>query len=146
MDIVVTCCIQQNDTLLMVQEAKPKAYGLWNFPSGKIEPCEDVFVGAIREVKEETGYDVRLTNLLSIHNCIHKEYPILRLAFYAEIVSGSIAFNRDEILQVRWVPLLEIEQMGELLRRPESTAVLIEAVKRNLGFPLDVLRNITTNK
>jgi 8-oxo-dGTP pyrophosphatase MutT (NUDIX family) len=47
----------------MVQEAKMGVRGLWNFPSGKLEPLEDVFTGAIREVKEETGYIINLIGL-----------------------------------------------------------------------------------
>ena len=64
MEIILTICISQSNSLLMVQEAKTKAYGLWNLPSGKLEKNEDVFKGAIREAKEETGYEIELTSLL----------------------------------------------------------------------------------
>jgi len=35
-------------------------YGDWTLPKGKLKPGEDWSDAAIREVKEETGYDVRL--------------------------------------------------------------------------------------
>jgi ADP-ribose pyrophosphatase YjhB (NUDIX family) len=46
--------------ILMVQEGKPECYGLWGQPGGHVEPGEDPLSTALREVKEETGYDVRI--------------------------------------------------------------------------------------
>lgn len=142
MDIVVTCCVRNDDALLMVQEAKEKAYGLWNFPSGKLEPLEDVFEGAKREVKEETGYEIRPTGLLTIHNYIRQRNPILRIVFNAEIVSGQIQYDEREILKVKWIPIDEMEQLIPQMRSPESALDIIDSIKGSLNFPLGVVRNI----
>lgn len=64
MDIVAGCIIKRDNKILMVQEAKEKYYGQWNFPAGHIEDGENMLEGAIREVKEETGCDVKLTGVL----------------------------------------------------------------------------------
>jgi 8-oxo-dGTP diphosphatase len=40
----------------------------WNFPSGRIELGEDILDAARREVKEETGYDVKITGTTGIYN------------------------------------------------------------------------------
>ena len=40
--------------------------GLWSIPGGKQEPGESIRQTAVREAKEETGYDVELTRLVGI--------------------------------------------------------------------------------
>jgi len=142
MDIILTTCVRQNDSLLMVQEAKAKAFGLWNFPSGKLKRNEDIFQGTIREAKEETGYDIELTNLLSIQNIIRKE-PIIRIVFNAQIVSGDISFNTKEILQVKWIPIIVLEKMSDNeLRSYESFQDIINDIKTDINYPLKTIKNI----
>ena len=144
MDIVVTCCIRNKDALLMVKEAKSKAYGLWNFPSGKLEPQEDIFKGAIREVKEETDYDIRLTGLLTVHNCIRKIEPILRVVYNAEIISsdGNHSYNKEEISEIKWILIDDLLNMIDKVRNPDSALAIIGAIKNNHNFPLEITKNI----
>ncbi len=42
---------------------RPK-YNDWSFPKGKVDPGEHVVAAAVREVAEETGFDVRLSKPL----------------------------------------------------------------------------------
>jgi 8-oxo-dGTP pyrophosphatase MutT (NUDIX family) len=42
--------------------------GMWGLPGGGIEPGESVFEAALREVKEETGLDIRIKGLLGIYS------------------------------------------------------------------------------
>lgn len=129
----------------MVQEADKKDFGLWNFPSGNLEPYENVFSGTKREVKEETGYDVQLTGLLTIHNCIRQNNPILRLVFTGEIISERESYDTEEILQVKWIPKDEIETMGSRLKNPKSAFEILKSVQNNILFPLDIVKNIIIN-
>jgi len=52
--------IKQNNKYLLVQERMTSQYGLWNWPAGKVDVGETIEEAAIREGKEETGYDVEL--------------------------------------------------------------------------------------
>ena len=61
--LVVSVTIYKNSKVFIIQETKPKAFKKWNFPSGRIEIGEDILKAARREVKEETGYDVKLSAL-----------------------------------------------------------------------------------
>ena len=141
MEIILTICINQDNSLLMVQEAKTKVHGLWNLPSGKLEQNEDVFKGALREAKEETGYDIELKSLLSIQNIVREE-PILRIVFNAQIISGEVLFDKKEILQVKWIPITKLERMGNELRSYESLQGIIADIKKNVNYPLKIIRNI----
>ncbi|KAJ9672405.1 hypothetical protein PVL29_025859 [Vitis rotundifolia] len=57
---VVIGAIVMNDKreLLVVQEksGKLKGTGIWKIPTGQVDPGEDIFKAAVREVKEETNW------------------------------------------------------------------------------------------
>jgi 8-oxo-dGTP diphosphatase len=56
---VVGAVVQsQDDVLLLRRPANDFMGGLWELPSGKVEPGEALDAALIREVKEETGLDV----------------------------------------------------------------------------------------
>ena len=42
--------------------------GMWSLPGGGIEAGESITEAAIREVKEETGLDVRITGLVGVYS------------------------------------------------------------------------------
>lgn len=93
--IVVGVCIKnESNEILMVQEAKDEIKGLYNIPAGKLDSNESILEGAIRETKEETGYDVKLDSILCIQYLEKKN--ILKIIFNATIISGSISFDKNE--------------------------------------------------
>jgi len=47
---------------------KRKDSGIWGFPGGGIEPGESIEKCAIREIKEETGFDISLKRLLGVYS------------------------------------------------------------------------------
>ncbi|KAH7684091.1 Mn(2+)-dependent ADP-ribose/CDP-alcohol diphosphatase protein [Dioscorea alata] len=53
--------------VLVVQEKCGilRGSGIWKFPTGVLEQGEDIFAGAIREVKEETGIDTDFLEVLA---------------------------------------------------------------------------------
>ena len=99
-NIIVGVCIKKDGKILMVQEAKKKVYKMWNFPMGHLDDGETIFEGAKREVKEETGYDVELISLISIQNYTNKEN--IKITFNANIISGDISYDENEVLDVKW--------------------------------------------
>lgn len=75
--------------------------GGWTLPGGGVEPGEHPADGAVREVKEETGYDVRLTSLLGVDSAVlpisarGDELQALRILYRAEILGGELAVEVD---------------------------------------------------
>lgn len=141
MKVIVGVCIKKDEKILMVQEAKEKAYKKWNFPMGRLDEGESIFGGAIREAKEETGYDVKLTSIVSIQNYIREDN--VKIAFNAEIVSGELSYDLEEVLDVQWISIKDLENMSEEeLRAYDSTMDFIKDVKANREYPLEVLKDI----
>lgn len=139
--IIVGVCIKKDGKILMVQEALKDAYKMWNFPMGHLDDGETIFEGAKREAKEETGYDVELTSIVSIQNYINKDH--IKITFNANIISGDILYNQDEILDVKWIQISELENMTDKeLRAYNSSIDIIKDVKQNKQYPLEIVKNL----
>jgi len=80
--------------------------GLWGLPGGKVEPGETIENTAIREVKEETGFDIKIVKLLGIYSDPLEgriiTYPdngdtvhLIDILFEAVIVSGNLNISSE---------------------------------------------------
>lgn len=49
--------VEINDHVLMIQRAGEVGHGLWAFPGGFLNPGEQFYAGAKRELREETSYE-----------------------------------------------------------------------------------------
>lgn len=96
---------------ILVQEKQPKAYGLWNLPAGWIDEGETPQQAAIREAKEEVGFDVKLTDNKPLHTALNTAQDRQLTSFMAEIVGGELKFQEEELLDAKWLSLDEIQQL-----------------------------------
>lgn len=139
--IVVGVCIKSEfDEILMVQEAKWEIKGLFNIPAGRLNSSESIFEWAIREAKEETGYDVKLDSVLCIQYLENKK--LLKIIFNATIISGTVNFDENEIMDIKWIPIEELEKMTEKeLRSYDSNINIIRNAKNNKEYSLSIVEN-----
>lgn len=112
--VVAGVVIKKDDKYLLVQEKQPKAYGLWNFPAGRVDVGDNFEQTAIREAKEEMGYDVELIKKLEIFQELAEKE--VRHAYTAKIIGGELKYPEDEIMDVQWFTFKEIRKMKDKLR------------------------------
>lgn len=140
MKIIVGGIIEKDNKILMVKEAKKKCYGKWNVPAGHLEDGETIFEGAIREIFEETGCKVRLKNMLPIMSGELENTTFMIITFTTELLEKKISFNKEEILDVKWISKEELENMGcEDLRDEKLIIKTLEMLRKNKIYPLDII-------
>ena len=145
MKIIVMSVIIQDGKLLMIQEAKEKCRGKWWLPAGHLDEGETIKDAAIREAKEETGYDIQLTDLLSIISLSPDKNSPEFVTFYGKIISGGVIINPEEILDVKWIPLDEVGSSYQI-RKPELLADILNDVANGKKYPLDIIKVVEEEK
>ena len=97
----------------------------WTLPGGGVELEESVEDGAVREVREESGYDVELTGLLGVHSYIvpasrrfartQRPMRALRVVFAARVVGGELTREVDGSTdEARWFDLAEVADLPQV--------------------------------
>lgn len=86
-EVVAGAVIKRAGKYLLLQEKKPKAYGLWNFPAGKVNIGESLEEAAIRETKEESGYDIKLIKEIAIFH--HNSTDVVKHALRVKLLVES---------------------------------------------------------
>lgn len=103
--------IEQDNKFLLVQEKKESCYGQWNLPARKVDEGYTIEQTAVKEAKEETGYEVELgTKLCVVHQ---SETRPVKHAFKAKIIGGELNPPEDEILDAKWFTFDEIKSMDK---------------------------------
>ncbi len=112
----------QNGRLLLNRRAIDPGKGRWSFPSGYVDLGESTVGAAVREVKEETGYDVRLDGLVGVYSSASR--PVVFVVYTGEVV-GGVAAPCDEVEEVglfdaQDLPALAFEHDAQIIRDWES--------------------------
>ncbi|KAL4651827.1 hypothetical protein ACB092_01G189300 [Castanea dentata] len=97
--------------VLVVKEKCPcSCSGLWKLPTGYINKSEDVFTGAIREVKEETGVDTIFLELVAFRHAHLVAFENSDLLFVCMLkpLSFEITIDEKEIQAAKWMPIDEL--------------------------------------
>lgn len=146
MFIVALVLVQQDERTLLIQEAKPAYHGRWFLPGGRLETRELLADAAVREVREESGIEVRLSGLMCIDQLLGDAADIpnrLRFVFKAEAVGGTLKRAPDEhSLQAGWFTRSEVAALdlrGDLVER-----AIAHASRDPVLLPLSSLHLVTS--
>lgn len=143
-DLAITdCLVVQNGKFLIISEGKPGREGKFNLPGGHVEPDESFAAAAIREVLEESGYQVQVTGFLGIYQHIYEDRQVNvgGPVFVAEVTGGD-AKPSAEHPEVKWVTADEAAQIErDGLFWPVHPAKVIADYQRRGAYPLDAVQS-----
>ncbi|MDY2978941.1 MAG: NUDIX hydrolase [Lawsonella sp.] len=87
-----------------------KRYNDWSIPKGKIDPGESPVMTAIREIAEETGFQVRLGKFLKrVQYSLSGNRDKVVFFWSAEVIGGKFRAN-SEVDRIAWLPVAEAEE------------------------------------
>ncbi|WP_245663069.1 NUDIX domain-containing protein [Nocardia inohanensis] len=92
--------------------------GNWSLPGGIMEVGESLEDCVVRETREETGLDIRITGLLGIYTDpehvieysdgeVRQEFAVV---YYGRVIGGEIQVS-DESTEVRFLTLDELAEL-----------------------------------
>jgi 8-oxo-dGTP diphosphatase len=125
--LVASVSIFSNGKVLIIKENKPTAVDKWNFPSGHIEYGEDILYSARREVKEETGLDVKLFGTTGVYNFnSNTNNQVIKFHFIGEVTGGTLNLEEDAIIDSKWIKVSDLLAFdNEDLREPHVIKQII---------------------
>lgn len=99
----------RGNVLLHLRDDQP----MWSLPGGPPDFGESFSAATVREVKEETGVNVRIVRLIGVYSNPAFwifSYPdgnrahAFAAAFECSVVSGKLVPNMKDSLEVKWFP------------------------------------------
>ena len=97
---------------LLITQRKPEGLlgGLWEFPGGKLEKNEAAASACVREIKEETGLEVKIDCHLTIVHHAYTHFKIKMEVFCCSYISGRVRLNGP--INHRWIQLKDINKFA----------------------------------
>lgn len=129
--VAVGGVVFHEEQVLLVRRRMPPLQGLWAIPGGHIHPGERAKHAVAREILEETGIVVAVTDEVHVIDLIdqdehgHVRFHYVILDWIATYQSGNLSAG-DDAQDVVWAAPEDLERMSVT----DSTLMLL----RRLGF------------
>ena len=120
------CVFDENGKVLL---GRRQDSNKWGFPGGAVEIGETPEMAVVREFKEETGLDVKVSGLIGIYTDSDMEYPngdkahSIGIVYAVEMIGGKLKCDDLETVELKY---FGFDEMPELFCKQH------EEIKRDL--------------
>jgi len=93
--------------VLMIKRNQPPAMGLWSVPGGKLEAGEFLKEACKREIKEETGLDIDVKNIVAVVERRIEGFHYLIIDYLALLVDeeNAMSIAQSDVIEAEWIGL-----------------------------------------
>ena len=111
LNFTAACIVNENGEILLQKRGDFKG---WGFPGGALELGESAEEALIREVKEETGIDIKIEKLLGIYTKYFCRYPngdeaqTILFVFVCRPTTNKLYIDHKETLDLQYVKQNEL--------------------------------------
>lgn len=112
-DCVVFSREETGLSVLLIERVNEPFKGCWAFPGGFMDMDEDAEACAIRELKEETGLEIRSMKQVGTFTEVNRDPRgrTVSIAYYAMVVKSEVKAS-DDAAQARWFPIDSIPPLA----------------------------------
>lgn len=148
MDVFVgMVLLDKHNNIYLIKEDDKNMIGKdrWNLPGGSVDEGETLIEAAVRETKEETGYNAKIVAQVGCYKCKKGDKSWIYIVFAAHVADGRrvrIAVEEKAVKVGKWF------KQAEFLRLPASKMVHSDmhlvykiSLKGN-GLPTDSIKYI----
>lgn len=130
----VSSIIVSNEKVLLVKRKYPPGQGKWGLPGGHVEYGETLTDAVIREIKEETNYEIKPVRYLFPCTVIRKKdpedinpaiYHYIIHVFEGEVIGGKLKAATDAE-EAKWIPIDQALNMSLTKSTRESLKRYLE--------------------
>lgn len=114
--------------VLIIRRNQPPAMGLWSIPGGKLEAGESLADACKREIKEETGLDTEIKNIVAVVERRIEGFHYVIIDYLALLVDReySVPIAQSDVAEAKWINLEQlndydlVEGLVEIIMRTYS--------------------------
>jgi 8-oxo-dGTP diphosphatase len=124
-----------NDKILLIKRATIPFKGYWALPGGKVDAGENIMQTVMREVKEETGLNVKIVKKIGEY---HKtgfqdgvQYDFCPTCFLVKPFGGKIKRQEKEIEQIKLFNINEIPEKLAFVHKSMIRDYILISKKEN---------------
>lgn len=127
----VGAVIVDRGRVLLVKRAHEPLKGEWSLPGGGVEVGETLHDAVVREVREETGLDVRVGPVVEVLDRIHPaidgrvEFHFVIVDYLCTVAGGTMAPSSDAA-DACWV---EVNDLPRYALTELATSVIMKALE-----------------
>ncbi|MBB3191533.1 NUDIX domain-containing protein [Halomonas cerina] len=139
--VTVATVVERAGCFLMVEEDRGGPYTLFNQPAGHLEPGERIRDGALRELREETAWQVGITDYLGLYVLETPNGQTFHSHGFFGMALAHLGNDLDPAIHaVHWLTLDELEGL-EREGRLRSPLVMRRLRDAQAGrfFPMNVI-------
>jgi len=130
---------------ILVMKRNPVKYpnvgNLWDIPGGRINPDTTLVENLKREIKEETGLNPKILQIVAAQDIIKPEIRVIRLTYVSyETSLGNKVRLSEEHTEFKWVPiefLLKINNSESFIRAVVKDKFKLSFIKQIISKTLD---------
>lgn len=126
--LIADAVIIEDHKVLLVQQRKASAYGLWGLPGGHIEPGETPKEAVLREIQEELGLPLQQCTPLGVFR-EQVEEGTLELHTFTGAISGEISIPEHELMAYEWIDVNSLAQFEGVLRNSVINIQIAAAIR-----------------
>lgn len=133
--MAVGAIVVKDGRVLLARRGKEPSYGFWSVPGGAVHVGEGLRLATQREIREECGIEVDLTEVIEVVERMVRDesgriqYHYVIVDYLARWASGELAPS-SEVLEARWVPPGDFPQYQMTVGTAEVIHRMLEAGKR----------------